>query len=109
MEVDFDELQETLKKMKPYRKATTYDWPAVKEWMKKTKFVTQRLVAAKAGVKHMQQAQQWLNRKSNLWMVINMITKEKCTVNKDGFIVKLIQGRNVVYAHRSHFEKATAK
>ncbi len=102
MSFDFDELLKAVEQ-KVQRAQRTYDWKKVIEYIKGHKFVTQKEIARVAGVKHAQLAQQWLNR--HTWMVVDLMTREKRVIDPEEFLVKIRQGRNVVYAHREHFEK----
>lgn len=106
MEFDFEELKEEI--MKVQRKQRTYDWDKVVEYIRKHKFVTLREVAMVAQCKYVQQAQQWLSR--HTFMVVDMEGRKKRIVNKDGILVKIVYGRNVVYMHKDRLQTAkTAK
>jgi len=105
MEFNFEELEEELAKVR--RKQRTYDWDKVVEYIRKHKFVTQREVALVAQCKYPQQAQQWLNR--HCYMVVDMESRKKHIVNKDGIVVKVVYGRNVVYMHKDRLSQQPNK
>jgi len=94
--MDFDEL---LKKVgQVARKQSSYDWDKIVDWLRTSKnVVTVREIAMRAGVKHRQLAYQWAER--HIHTIVDLGSRKRRVVDEDEFLVKIIKGKSVFYAH----------